>query len=200
MTDVTDPTAAAPESTRAPAPLRTRFRPLAGPTAKNAVREVLGGVTLLAIAIPLNIGSAQIAGLPATAGLCALVVPSVLYALTESSRQLIASPDADRDLFADTTSFEEAVERAVHDTGATHAVLELEAVTDVDVTGAESGETVQAFLTAHGADLALSRVRPGIRERLQHLELLDGVRLFDTNREAIMALQTHQTGSDHGRR
>lgn len=102
--------------------------------------------------------------------------------------------------FANSTSFEKAVERAVRDTGATHVVLDMEAVTDVDVTGAESWETVQAFLTAHGADLALSRVRPGIRERLQHLELLDGVRFFDTNREAIMALQLHQTGSDHGRR
>ncbi len=101
--------------------------------------------------------------------------------------------------FANSTSFEKAVERAVRDTGATHVVLDMEAVTDVDVTGAESWETVHAFLTAHGADLALSRVRPGIRERLQHLELLDGVRFFDTNREAIMALQSHPEGSGHGR-
>jgi high affinity sulfate transporter 1 len=42
----------------------------------------------------LNIGYAQIAGLPPTAGLYALVVPSVLYALTVSSRQVVASPDA----------------------------------------------------------------------------------------------------------
>lgn len=84
----------APESDRAPAPSRSRIRPLAGLTAKNAAREALSGVTLLAIAIPLNIGYAQIAGLPPTAGLYALVVPSVLYALTVSSRQLVASPDA----------------------------------------------------------------------------------------------------------
>jgi MFS superfamily sulfate permease-like transporter len=51
-------------------------------------------VTLLAIAVPLNIGYAQIAGLPPTAGLYALVLPAVLYALTVSSRQLVASPDA----------------------------------------------------------------------------------------------------------
>jgi len=57
-------------------------------------RELLGGVTLLAIAIPLNIGYAQIAGLPPTAGLYALVVPTVIYALAVSSRQLVASPDA----------------------------------------------------------------------------------------------------------
>nr|WP_301549522.1 SulP family inorganic anion transporter [Microbacterium invictum] len=55
---------------------------------------MLAGVTLLAIAIPLNIGYAQIAGLPATAGLYALIVPTVIYALVVSSRQLVASPDA----------------------------------------------------------------------------------------------------------
>ena len=65
-----------------------------GLTRENVGREALSGVTLVAIAVPLNIGYAQIAGLPATAGLYALVVPSILYALTTSSRQVVASPDA----------------------------------------------------------------------------------------------------------
>lgn len=69
-------------------------RPLAGLTRRNLVRELVAGVTLIAIAIPLNIGYAQIAGLPATAGLYALIVPTIVYALTVSSRQLVASPDA----------------------------------------------------------------------------------------------------------
>src|SRR6188472_353368 len=69
-------------------------KPLAGLTGRNLIRELLAGVTLLAIAIPLNIGYAQIAGLPPTAGLYALVVPTVAYALVVSSRQLVASPDA----------------------------------------------------------------------------------------------------------
>jgi high affinity sulfate transporter 1 len=68
--------------------------PLAGLTRRILGRELLAGVTLLAIAIPLNIGYAQIAGLPATAGLYALVVPTIVYALVVSSRQLVASPDA----------------------------------------------------------------------------------------------------------
>ncbi len=68
--------------------------PLAGLTRRNVGRELLAGVTLLAIAIPLNIGYAQIAGLPPTAGLYALIVPTVIYALVVSSRQLVASPDA----------------------------------------------------------------------------------------------------------
>ena len=69
-------------------------KPLAGLSRQNVGREVLAGVTLLAIAVPLNIGYAQIAGLPATAGLYALVLPTVLYALVVSSRQVVASPDA----------------------------------------------------------------------------------------------------------
>ncbi|MET4159827.1 SulP family sulfate permease [Agromyces sp. PvR057] len=69
-------------------------RPLAGLTGKNLATELTAGVTLIAIAIPLNIGYAQIAGLPATAGLYALIVPTIVYALVVSSRQLIASPDA----------------------------------------------------------------------------------------------------------
>jgi SulP family sulfate permease len=69
-------------------------KPLAGVNRHTLLRELTAGVTLLAIAIPLNIGYAQIAGLPATAGLYALVVPTLVYALTVSSRQLVASPDA----------------------------------------------------------------------------------------------------------
>jgi SulP family sulfate permease len=68
--------------------------PLAGLSWKTVPREALAGVTLLAIAVPLNIGYAQIAGLPPTAGLYALVVPAAIYALVVSSRQLVASPDA----------------------------------------------------------------------------------------------------------
>jgi SulP family sulfate permease len=70
------------------------LRVLPGLTLRNSGREALAGVTLLAIAVPLNIGYAQIAGLPATAGLYALILPSVVYALVVSSRQLVASPDA----------------------------------------------------------------------------------------------------------
>lgn len=69
-------------------------RPFAGLTWRNAGSEIVAGVTLLAIAVPLNIGYAQIAGLPPTAGLYALVVPAIVYAVLVSSRQLVASPDA----------------------------------------------------------------------------------------------------------
>ena len=67
---------------------------LSGLTRGNVGTEVLAGITLLAIALPLNIGYAQIAGLPPTAGLYALVLPSVGFALLASSRHLVAAPDA----------------------------------------------------------------------------------------------------------
>ena len=70
------------------------MRVLPGLTRHNLARESAAGITLLAIAVPLNIGYAQIAGLPPTAGLYALVLPGVVFALLASSRQLVASPDA----------------------------------------------------------------------------------------------------------
>ena len=57
-------------------------------------REVAAGITLAAMIIPLNIGFAQVAGLPATAGLYAGIIPLVLFAIFTSSRQVVASPDA----------------------------------------------------------------------------------------------------------
>lgn len=74
--------------------MSTEYRPLIGLTRKNVGREFMGGITLLAIAMPLNIGYAQIAGLPPTAGLYAMIVPTILFSVIVSSRQLIASPDA----------------------------------------------------------------------------------------------------------
>jgi len=71
-----------------------KYRPVPGLSRKNLGREILAGITLIAIAVPLNIGYAQIAGLPPTAGLYALVVPTAVYALVVSSRQVVASPDA----------------------------------------------------------------------------------------------------------
>lgn len=73
-------------------PAVRRFLP--GVTLRVLPREVLAGITLLAISVPVNIGYAQIAGLPPTAGLYSLIVPAAVYALIVSSRQLVASPDA----------------------------------------------------------------------------------------------------------
>lgn len=72
-------------------------RPLAGLrgiTRADVPREAMAGVTLAALMIPLNIGYAQVAGLPPAAGLYAAIIPLIVFALFASSRHLITSPDA----------------------------------------------------------------------------------------------------------
>lgn len=57
-------------------------------------REITAGLTLAALMVPLNIGYAQIAGLPGEVGLYAAIVPMLGYALLTTSRRVVASPDA----------------------------------------------------------------------------------------------------------
>lgn len=56
--------------------------------------QIIAGVTLAALMIPLNIGYAQVAGLPPIVGLYAAIVPMIFWGLFSSSRNLIAGPDA----------------------------------------------------------------------------------------------------------
>lgn len=56
--------------------------------------EIAAGVTLAALVIPLNIGYAQVAGLPPVVGLYAAIVPLAIFALFTTSRQVVGSPDA----------------------------------------------------------------------------------------------------------
>jgi MFS superfamily sulfate permease-like transporter len=57
-------------------------------------REISAGITLAALIIPLNIGYAEVAGLPPVFGLYAGIIPLVIFALFTSSRHVVASPDA----------------------------------------------------------------------------------------------------------
>jgi high affinity sulfate transporter 1 len=70
------------------------FAGLRGLTRADLPREISAGVTLAALMIPLNIGYAQVAGLPPAAGLYAAIIPLVVFALLSSSRHLVTSPDA----------------------------------------------------------------------------------------------------------
>jgi high affinity sulfate transporter 1 len=70
------------------------FAGLQGVTLADAPGEVSAGITLAALMIPLNIGYAQVAGLPPAAGLYAAIIPLVVFALLASSRHLVTSPDA----------------------------------------------------------------------------------------------------------
>jgi sulfate permease, SulP family len=61
---------------------------------KDLPTQVTAGITLAALMIPLNIGYAQVAGLPPIVGLYAAIVPMIFFAIFATSRNLIASPDA----------------------------------------------------------------------------------------------------------
>jgi sulfate permease, SulP family len=56
--------------------------------------QIMAGITLAALMIPLNIGYAQVAGLPPVVGLYATIVPMIMWGLFSTSRNLIAGPDA----------------------------------------------------------------------------------------------------------
>ncbi len=70
------------------------FVGLQGVKLADAPREVSAGITLAALMIPLNIGYAQVAGLPPVAGLYAAIIPLAIFVIFTSSRHLVTSPDA----------------------------------------------------------------------------------------------------------
>jgi SulP family sulfate permease len=93
--------------------------------------------------------------------------------------------------FANATVFSDAVQKAItgaKDDTVAHLVLDMEAVTDIDVTGAESFEALERWLDAQGVTLAFSRVRDEVRARLEELELLGEHEVYETNRAALVAL------------
>lgn len=77
-----------PRSRRWPQP----FAGLRGISRADLPREISSGFTLAALVVPLNIGYAQVAGLPAAMGLYAAIVPLVLFALFTSSRHVVGGP------------------------------------------------------------------------------------------------------------
>jgi high affinity sulfate transporter 1 len=56
--------------------------------------DVLAGVSVAAIAVPIAIAYSQLAGVPPVNGLYASILPLVAYAFFGTSRQLIMAPDA----------------------------------------------------------------------------------------------------------
>jgi high affinity sulfate transporter 1 len=56
--------------------------------------DLLAGVSVAAVALPIAIAYSQLAGVPPVYGLYASLLPLVAYALLGSSRQLILAPDA----------------------------------------------------------------------------------------------------------
>ncbi len=93
--------------------------------------------------------------------------------------------------FANGVVFTQAVQRAVRaaPAGDVHSlVVDMEAVTDVDVTGAESFAALKEWLAQEHIALSFSRVRSEARERLILFGLLAGEAVYPTNRAAVEAL------------
>ena len=60
----------------------------------DLVPDLIAGVSVAAVALPVGIAYAEIAGVPPVVGLYAAIFPLFAYALLGSSRQLITGPDA----------------------------------------------------------------------------------------------------------
>ncbi len=57
-------------------------------------RDIIAGVSLAAVALPIGMAYAQIAGFPPEVGIYAAIFPPLAYALFGTSRQLIVNPDS----------------------------------------------------------------------------------------------------------
>src|SRR6266699_743693 len=56
--------------------------------------DVLAGITLAAVSIPVALGYAKIAGMPVVTGLYTLLVPMAVFAILGSSRHLVVGADS----------------------------------------------------------------------------------------------------------
>ena len=75
--------------------MRIQLAPGFKNTGKNTIgKDVLAGLILMAVSIPISMGYAQIAGLPAVYGLYGSVFPILLFAVFSSSPQFIFGVDA----------------------------------------------------------------------------------------------------------
>ena len=61
---------------------------------KNLPKDICAGIIIVAVSIPISMGYAQIAGLPAVYGLYGSVFPILLFALFSTSPQFIFGVDA----------------------------------------------------------------------------------------------------------
>ena len=61
---------------------------------KNLGKDILAGLIIMAVSIPISMGYAQIAGLPAVYGLYGSVFPILIFALFSTSPQFIFGVDA----------------------------------------------------------------------------------------------------------
>ena len=61
---------------------------------ENIIKDVITGIIIMAVSIPISMGYAQIAGLPAVYGLYGSVFPIIVFALLSTSPQFVFGVDA----------------------------------------------------------------------------------------------------------
>jgi MFS superfamily sulfate permease-like transporter len=94
--------------------------------------------------------------------------------------------------FANADFFQECVKRVVEKAGAPvrWLVLDAEAISDIDTTGADALEAVIKYLKGSGITFALARAEPPIPHLLERYRLTEKIgpgRLYATNRAAVQA-------------
>ncbi len=67
---------------------------LAGYQRSWLTKDIAAGLSVAAIALPVGIAYADLAGVPAVIGMYSAIFPLFAYALFGSSRQLMTGPDA----------------------------------------------------------------------------------------------------------
>jgi MFS superfamily sulfate permease-like transporter len=60
----------------------------------DAPTDIMAGLAVTAVALPVGIAYAELAGFPPEVGLYSSILPLVAYAIFGTSRQLIVGPDA----------------------------------------------------------------------------------------------------------
>src|SRR6204780_5973461 len=87
-----------PDSGGRSARARLRALPVMGgllPVRRSQVTaDVVAGVTLAAVSIPVSLGYAKIAGMPVVTGLYTLLLPMAVFAIFGSSRHLVVAADS----------------------------------------------------------------------------------------------------------
>ena len=79
-------------------PIATRYVPLARTlstySAARLRTDIVAGMTVAALALPSAMAFAELAGVPVSAGLYALLVPVLAYAVFGSARQVVIGPES----------------------------------------------------------------------------------------------------------
>lgn len=144
-------------------------------------RSDLGaGLSVAAIALPVGIAYADLAGVPAVIGMYSAIFPLLAYALFGSSRQLMTGPDAATCIIA-------AAETPVE-----WVVIDASSINVVDITALQKVDELREELSAQGIVFASARVKPSLSKFFnddwgkKHLELHARYR-FDTLKSAVRA-------------